>query len=72
MTTENNRPGIEVPEPDWSEQLIDDAMRLDAESLDEPELGADTIREADPGDIAEQTIGVEIDDEDGYDESAPI
>ncbi|WP_260848168.1 hypothetical protein [Brevibacterium aurantiacum] len=33
MMTEDNRPGVEVPESDWNEQVID-ATEVDADRLD--------------------------------------
>ncbi|MBM6588795.1 hypothetical protein [Brevibacterium sp. RIT 803] len=72
MTTNETQPGVEVPEPDWSEQLIDTATYTEADGNEVSAPTATVIREADDGDVAEQGIIVEIDDEDGYDESAPI
>ncbi|GGC51572.1 hypothetical protein GCM10010974_37050 [Brevibacterium sediminis] len=65
MMTNEAQPGVEVPEPDWSEQLIDVAAHIDDDGNEdtEPRMGA--IREADAGDVADQSIVVEVDDEDG-------
>ena len=64
MMTNEAQPGVEVPEPDWSEQLIDVAAHIDDGYEEaEPRMGA--IREADVGDVADQSIVVEVDDEDG-------
>lgn len=73
MMTNENRPGVEVPEPDWTEQLIDarEPEGFNNEDVDSVP-GSNVIREADAGDIAEQGVIVEIDDEDGYDDSASI
>jgi hypothetical protein len=71
MMTGSDRPGVEVPEPDWNEQLVDAATHIDDDGYEEPELGVGIIREADAGDVADQSIVVEVDDEDGY-ESTPI
>ena len=64
MMSNEAQPGVEVPEPDWSEQLIDVAAHID-DGYEEagPRWGA--IREADVGDVADQSIVVEVDDEDG-------
>lgn len=66
MMTNEVQPGVEVPEPDWNEQLIDVAAHIDDDGNEdtEPRMGA--IREADPGDVTEQNMIVEIDDDDGY------
>lgn len=70
MMTDRNRPGVEVPEPDWNEQLVDVAAHLDDGGYEESERGVGTIREADLGDIADQSIVVEVDDEDGYESTS--
>jgi hypothetical protein len=64
MMTNESQPGVEVPEPDWSEQLIDVAAHID-DGYEEAEPRWGTIREADAGDVADQSIVVEVDDEDG-------
>lgn len=70
MMTNETQPGVEVPEPDWSEQLIDAREPVgvndeDAESV----AGSSVIREADDGDVADQEAVVDLDDDDGYDDS---
>lgn len=72
MMTDKNHPGAEVPESDWNEQLIETVTQSDTEKHNESVPIVDVIREADSGDVAEQGIVVEIDDEDGYDDSAEI
>ena len=64
MMTNEAQPGVEVPEPDWSEQLIDVAAHID-DGYEEAEPRWGAIREADAGDVADQSIVVEVDDEDG-------
>lgn len=73
MMANETQPGVEVPEPDWSEQLIDarepeGVNHEDVESVP----GSNAIREADDGDVAEQGVIVAIDDDDGYDDSDAI
>jgi hypothetical protein len=64
MMADSVRPGVEVPGPDWNEQLVDAATHIDdGYEGAEPRWGA--IREADAGDVADQSIVVEVDDEDG-------
>ncbi|TSI14087.1 hypothetical protein [Brevibacterium aurantiacum] len=73
MMTNETQPGVEVPEPDWSEQLID--AREPGGMVDEAVEsvpGSSVLREAEDGDVAEQGVIVEIDDDDGYDDSASI
>lgn len=65
MMTDSVRPGVEVPGPDWNEQLVDVATHIDDDGYVETEPGVGTIREADVGDVADQSIVVEVDDEDG-------
>ncbi|WP_420097510.1 hypothetical protein [Brevibacterium sediminis] len=68
--TNETQPGVEVPEPDWSEQLID--AREPGGMVDEAVesvSGSSVIREADDGDVAEQEAVVDLDDNDGYDGS---
>ncbi|MGO2861683.1 MAG: hypothetical protein ACTIC1_11030 [Brevibacterium sp.] len=73
MMTNENRPGVEVPEPDWSEQLIDERGPVGVnDEVVESVPGSSVIREADDADVVEQGVIVEIDDEDGYDDSASI
>lgn len=70
MMTNETQPGVEVPEPDWSEQLID--AREPGDMVDEAVesvSGSSVIREADDGDVAEQEAVVDLDDDDGYDGS---
>ena len=65
MMADSVLPGVEVPGPDWSEQLIDVAAHIDDDGYEEAEPRWGTIREADAGDVADQSIVVEVDDEDG-------
>ena len=64
MMADSDRPGVEVPGPDWNEQLVDAATHID-DGYEEAEPRWGTIREADVGDVADQSIVVEVDDEDG-------
>ncbi len=70
MMTNETQPGVEVPEPDWSEQLID-ARQPEGVNDEDDELvpGSSVIREADDGDVAEQEAVVDLDDDDGYENS---
>ncbi|GAA4394302.1 hypothetical protein [Brevibacterium pityocampae] len=67
MMTNEAQPGVEVPEPDWSEQLIDarEPVGVNDEAI-ESVPGSSMIREADDGDVAEQEAVVDLDDDDGY------
>jgi hypothetical protein len=64
MMADSVLPGVEVPGPDWSEQLVDAATHID-DGYEEAEPHWGAIREADVGDVADQSIVVEVDDEDG-------
>lgn len=70
MMSNEMQPGVEVPEPDWSEQLIDarEPVGVNDEAIGSVP-GSSVIREADDGDVAEQEAVVDFDDDDGYENS---
>ena len=74
MLTDEHRPGLEVPESDWDEQRIDAAGGIepdngpDADDHVAPETAVGAAPEANPHDLADQSVVVDLDDDDFDDE----